>query len=122
MLQVGDSPLKQEQCNSVMAHLQNVTYTKDKSSKPSTQESRSLNYSPRPNHSSPVDSAEQILISLGQREKARQPSPYLHNAMADGAVLPLPQHHQADDDDCSNGHRDDQQANKGTAAQTEVLP
>lgn len=42
--------------------------------------------------------------------------------MADGAVLPLPQHHQADDYDRSNGHRNDQQANEGTAAQTEVLP
>lgn len=42
--------------------------------------------------------------------------------MADGAVLPLPQHHQADDDDRGYGHRDDQQADEGTAAQTEVLP
>lgn len=42
--------------------------------------------------------------------------------MADGAVLSLPQHHQADDYDRSNGHRNDQQANEGTAAQTEVLP
>lgn len=41
--------------------------------------------------------------------------------MADGAVLSLPQHHQADDDDRGNGHRDDQQPNEGAAAQTEVL-
>lgn len=42
--------------------------------------------------------------------------------MADGAILPLPQHHQADDYDGGNGHRNDQQADEGTAAQTEVLP
>lgn len=42
--------------------------------------------------------------------------------MADSAILPLPQHHQADNDDSSNGHGNNQQANKGTAAQTEVLP
>lgn len=47
---------------------------------------------------------------------------HLNNPMADGAVLSLPQHHQADDYDRSNGHRNDQQANEGTAAQTEVLP
>lgn len=42
--------------------------------------------------------------------------------MADGAVLPLPQHHQADDDDRGDGHRNDQQTDEGAAAQTEVLP
>lgn len=50
------------------------------------------------------------------------PAAHLHDPMADGAVLPLPKHHQADDNDRGDGHCDDQQANEGAAAQTEVLP
>lgn len=46
---------------------------------------------------------------------------HLHNAVADGAVLPLPQQHQADDDDCGDRHGDDQQANQSTASKAEVL-
>lgn len=46
----------------------------------------------------------------------------LHDPVAYGAILPLPQHHQADDNDCGNGHCDDQQADEGTTTQTEVLP
>lgn len=50
------------------------------------------------------------------------PASHLHDPMADGAILPLPQHHQADDYDSSDGHCNDQQADEGTAAQAEVLP
>lgn len=64
-------------------------------------------------HPHPAHSAEQALSS---------PAPHLHDPVAYGAILPLPQHHQADDDDCGNGHCDDQQANEGTTTQTEVLP
>ena len=40
--------------------------------------------------------------------------------MADGAVLPVPQHHEADDDDRGNGYRNGQQTHEGTAVQIEV--
>lgn len=42
--------------------------------------------------------------------------------MADGPVLPLPQHHQADDYNSSYGNRYHQETDKGTAAETEVIP
>ena len=41
--------------------------------------------------------------------------------MADGPVLPLPQHHQADDYDGSYGNGNHQQTDKGAAAETEVI-
>lgn len=45
----------------------------------------------------------------------------LHDPMADGAVLPVAQHHEADDNDCGNGHCNGQQTHEGAAVQTEVL-
>lgn len=50
-----------------------------------------------------------------------QPAAYLHDAMTDGAILPLPQKHQADHNHSCYGHRDHQQANQCTAAEAEVL-
>lgn len=41
--------------------------------------------------------------------------------MADGPILPLPQHHQADDYNSSYGNSNHQKANEGTAAETEVI-
>lgn len=46
---------------------------------------------------------------------------HLHNSMADGPILPLPQHHQADDYNSSYGNSNHQQTNKGAAAETEVI-
>lgn len=46
---------------------------------------------------------------------------HLHNSMADGSILPLPQHHQADDYNCSYGNSNHQQPNKGTAAEAKVI-
>lgn len=46
---------------------------------------------------------------------------HLHNSMADGPILPLPQHHQADDYNSSYGNSNHQEPNKGTAAETEVI-
>jgi len=46
---------------------------------------------------------------------------HLHNSMADGSILPLPQHHQADDYHSSYGNSNHQQTNEGTAAETEVI-
>lgn len=46
---------------------------------------------------------------------------YLHDAMTDGAVLPLPQKHQTDHNHSCYGHRDHQQANQCTAPEAEVL-
>lgn len=57
-----------------------------------------------------------------QGHAGESPGTHLHDPMADGTILSLPQHHQADDYDRRNGHCNHQQANKGTAAQTEVLP
>lgn len=42
--------------------------------------------------------------------------------MADGAVLPFPQKHQADHNHCRDGHGDHQQAEQSGAAEAEVLP
>lgn len=42
--------------------------------------------------------------------------------MADGPILPLPQHHQADDYNGSYGNGNHQQTNEGAAAETEVIP
>lgn len=41
--------------------------------------------------------------------------------MADGPILPLPQHHQADDYNSSYSNSNHQQPNKGTAAEAEVI-
>lgn len=41
--------------------------------------------------------------------------------MADGPILPLPQHHQADDYYSSYGNSNHQQPNEGTAAEAEVI-
>lgn len=41
--------------------------------------------------------------------------------MTDGAVLPLPQEHQADHNHSCYGHRDHQQANQCAAPEAEVL-
>lgn len=46
---------------------------------------------------------------------------YLHNAVTDGAILPLPQKHQADHDHSCYGHCDHQQADQSTAPEAEVL-
>lgn len=46
---------------------------------------------------------------------------YLHDAVTDGAVLPLPQKHQTDHNHSCYGHRNHQQANQRTAAEAEVL-
>lgn len=46
---------------------------------------------------------------------------YLHDAMTDGAILPLPQKHQTDHNNSCYSHRDHQQANQCTAAEAEVL-
>lgn len=40
----------------------------------------------------------------------------LHNPMADGPILPLPQHHQADDYDCGYGNCNHQETDEGAAA------
>lgn len=82
---------------------------------------RHLNSTILPPHGTPRWTAESK-PSYTWAKAEQSPAPHLHNPMADGAILPLPQHHQADDDDCGNGHRNDQQANKSTAAQTKVLP
>ena len=47
--------------------------------------------------------------------------PYLHDAVTDGAVLPLPQKHQADHDHSCYGHGNHQQANQCAAPEAEVL-
>lgn len=47
---------------------------------------------------------------------------YLHDAVADGAVLPFPQKHQADHNHSRDGHGDHQQAEQSGAAEAEVLP
>ncbi|TKC41597.1 hypothetical protein EI555_017042, partial [Monodon monoceros] len=41
--------------------------------------------------------------------------------MADGAVLPVPQHHEADDDDCGNGHCNGQQTHEVAPDPAEVV-
>lgn len=46
---------------------------------------------------------------------------YLHYAMADGTILPLPQKHQTDHNHSCYGHGDHQQTNQCTAAEAEVL-
>lgn len=52
---------------------------------------------------------------------SKQQVAYLHDAMADGAVLPLPQKHQTDHNHSCYGHRDHQQNNQRTAPEAEVL-
>lgn len=51
----------------------------------------------------------------------RQQVAHLHNAVTDGAILPLPQKHQADHDHSCYGHCDHQQADQCTAAEAELL-
>lgn len=46
---------------------------------------------------------------------------HLHDAVADGAVLPLPQKHQTDHNHSCYGHRYHQQTNQCAAAEAEVL-
>lgn len=75
----------------------------------STQEARTVEF-----HEAP-ERAEQTLASSGA-EVQESPTTHLHDPVADGAILSLPQHHQADDYDCSDGHGNDQQANERTAA------
>ncbi|ETE61188.1 Transmembrane protein 45B [Ophiophagus hannah] len=46
---------------------------------------------------------------------------HLYNPMADGSILPLPQHHQAYDYNRSYGNGDHQKANESAAAEAEVV-
>ena len=46
---------------------------------------------------------------------------YLHDAVTDSAVLPLPQKHQTDHNHSCYGHRDHQQADERAAPEAEVL-
>lgn len=49
------------------------------------------------------------------------PLAHLHNAVTDGAVLPLPQQHQTDHNHRRYGHRNHQQANQSAAPEAEVI-
>lgn len=52
---------------------------------------------------------------------SEQQAAYLHNAVADGAILPLPQQHQTDHNYSCYGHRDHQHNDQCTAPEAEVL-
>lgn len=70
-----------------------------------------------------MDSSSQIVPVCAQKFPHRSTSQvaYLHDAVTDSAVLPLPQEHQTDHNHSCYGHRDHQQADERAAPEAEVL-
>lgn len=54
-------------------------------------------------------------------ERHEWPLAHLHNAVTDGAVLPLPQQHQTDHYHRGDGHCNHQQANQSAASEAELI-